>query len=580
MPIDLIDTMITVLHVDDEPVLSDITKLSLERSGKYCVDTVNSARTALDMIQTGEYECIISDYEMPDMNGLELLKAVRSINPDIPFILFSGRGRESVIIEALNSGADFYLQKGGEPRSQFAELEHKITYAIEQHNTKLALKRRDAILSAVSLAANLVLTSPSFTGTVHEILTLFGLATEMDRVYLFKCFDSEDATGMFFDSLPKWCRPGIPPKKSENLAQRTYLQEIISYHSVHFREGKPITGSVTDMDPFIREMLILEDIKSIGLFPIFVEQKIWGCIGFEDLMAEREWREVEVDAILAGAGIIGSALTQQTMNTYLTKSHAEYKKLYSMVRLMCDTVPDMIWAKDMENRYIFVNKSVCQNLLCVDTIDEPIGKTNSYFVQQQKDIHPDGAERPQLGDITTNTDLFVLETKKTGRFEEIGSVNGKTVYLDVIKTPLRNELGEMIGTVGCARDITEERINSSLMIQQNSRYEAIFQKIHSGLIICEISGEIIAMNKRAVDILFSGKEPALQTSFLEVPVCITTGMDVVFDKAVSSKKMQHGIIAIQEEEQVKKIYYEFILIQNSEDAVLEVLLILDEHYKI
>ena len=138
MPIDLIDTMITVLHVDDEPVLSDITKLSLERSGKYCVDTVNSARTALDMIQTGGYECIISDYEMPDMNGLELLKAVRSINPDIPFILFSGRGRESVIIEALNSGADFYLQKGGEPRSQFAELEHKITYAIEQHNTKLA----------------------------------------------------------------------------------------------------------------------------------------------------------------------------------------------------------------------------------------------------------------------------------------------------------------------------------------------------------------------------------------------------------------------------------------------------------
>ena len=59
---------------------------------------------------------------MPDMNGIEFLKKVRASGNTIPFVLFTGRGREEVVIEALNEGANFYLQKGGEPKSQFAEL--------------------------------------------------------------------------------------------------------------------------------------------------------------------------------------------------------------------------------------------------------------------------------------------------------------------------------------------------------------------------------------------------------------------------------------------------------------------------
>jgi len=59
---------------------------------------------------------------MPETNGIDFLKLIRSRDDPIPFILFTGRGREEVVIEALNSGADFYLQKGGDPSSQFKEL--------------------------------------------------------------------------------------------------------------------------------------------------------------------------------------------------------------------------------------------------------------------------------------------------------------------------------------------------------------------------------------------------------------------------------------------------------------------------
>jgi len=71
---------------------------------------------------------------MPEMDGIEFLKVVRARGDKTPFIIFTGKGREEVVIEALNSGVDFYIQKGGETKSQFAELAHKIRRAV-QHRT-------------------------------------------------------------------------------------------------------------------------------------------------------------------------------------------------------------------------------------------------------------------------------------------------------------------------------------------------------------------------------------------------------------------------------------------------------------
>jgi response regulator RpfG family c-di-GMP phosphodiesterase len=73
------------------------------------------------------------------MNGIEFLKEIRKRYPDLPFILFTGRGREEVVIEAINNGADFYLQKGGDPKAQFAELNHKVLQAVKRRRTEREL---------------------------------------------------------------------------------------------------------------------------------------------------------------------------------------------------------------------------------------------------------------------------------------------------------------------------------------------------------------------------------------------------------------------------------------------------------
>jgi PAS domain S-box-containing protein len=135
--------MISVLYVDDEEVLLELGKLFLEKSGQFCVETVTSANEALQRLKSTMYEAIVSDYQMPDMDGIAFLKAIRAEFPDLPFIIFTGKGREEVVIEAFESGADFYLQKGGKPTPQFLELGHKITAAVRRRQAEKALQESE-----------------------------------------------------------------------------------------------------------------------------------------------------------------------------------------------------------------------------------------------------------------------------------------------------------------------------------------------------------------------------------------------------------------------------------------------------
>ncbi len=147
--------MFSVLYVDDESMLLEVGKLFLERSGKIRLDVLDSSKKALEQIRAFPYDAVISDFDMPDLDGIALLQSVRTEFPHLPFIIFTGKGREEIVIKALNNGADHYIQKGGDPRSQFAELMHTLERAIERSrafDTIMHLSRLNSVLTSTNRA--------------------------------------------------------------------------------------------------------------------------------------------------------------------------------------------------------------------------------------------------------------------------------------------------------------------------------------------------------------------------------------------------------------------------------------------
>ncbi|OPY31901.1 MAG: response regulator FixJ [Methanomassiliicoccales archaeon PtaU1.Bin124] len=133
--------LIKTLYVDDDPTLLDLAKEFLEgENDDLSVTTCTSAKDVLSLMRNTEYDVIISDYQMPIMSGIDLLKELRSHGVDIPFILFTGRGREEIAVDALNNGADFYLNKGGNPRVQFTELMNLVRHMVMKRQAIEALK--------------------------------------------------------------------------------------------------------------------------------------------------------------------------------------------------------------------------------------------------------------------------------------------------------------------------------------------------------------------------------------------------------------------------------------------------------
>ena len=134
---------ISVLYVEDEENLLEIGKIFLEKNKDIRVDISFSAQQALEALHTGSYDAVISDYQMPEMDGITFLQEVRRLCGDIPFILFTGRGREEIVIQAINNGVDFYLQKGGDLESLFAELAHKIKQAVKRKQAERSVRESE-----------------------------------------------------------------------------------------------------------------------------------------------------------------------------------------------------------------------------------------------------------------------------------------------------------------------------------------------------------------------------------------------------------------------------------------------------
>jgi PAS domain S-box-containing protein len=179
------------------------------------------------------------------------------------------------------------------------------------------------------------------------------------------------------------------------------------------------------------------------------------------------------------------------------KSEERSRNLATLLRLMADNVPDMIWAKDLEKRFLFANRAMCQQLLNAADTDEPVGKTDMFFALRERQSQPDNPQWHTFGELCQDSDAITLERGAESVFEEFGNIKGRLTYLDVHKAPFLNEKGELIGTVGSARDITERK---------RTEAELETHRLHLEELVQQRTSELLATEARAARILDSAAD--------------------------------------------------------------------------
>lgn len=152
--------------------------------------------------------------------------------------------------------------------------------------------------------------------------------------------------------------------------------------------------------------------------------------------------------------VIQDITEQVATHREIRAGEERYRQMFSTFRLMADNADDFMWAKDMDSKYTFVNKTMCDRLLIACNVDEPIGKTDKFFAQREREARPDNPDWYTFGLDYKTSDKITFSEGKSKQYDVFGNVQGKFLFIDVHKAPIWDERGNQIGIVGTARDVT------------------------------------------------------------------------------------------------------------------------------
>jgi diguanylate cyclase (GGDEF)-like protein/PAS domain S-box-containing protein len=210
----------------------------------------------------------------------------------------------------------------------------------QRKQAEIALQHRDAILQAVSLAAEKFLRVEAWEQSVPEVLAQLGEAADASSVYIFERHLSEDGTPLVSQRY-KWVAGGISPQIDNPDLQNLPIQAAgLNRWAETLNQHQAISGLVRDFPETERRLLSVQNILSIAVMPIFDEERLWGLIGFDECRYERTWTASELEALRTAAGIFGAALARKRAESVLRNRQRSLNLLHEIIHEALQT-PDL-----------------------------------------------------------------------------------------------------------------------------------------------------------------------------------------------------------------------------------------------
>lgn len=418
------DTL-TILIADDDTITTAILERMLQPFSRDILVAQNG-KIGLELFERHRPDIVLSDINMPEMGGLEMVEQIRKRDSDVKIAIFTNFEKRDILHKAINFGVNQFFSKPFEVKHFSKVIQHLCDDVMAKRRIQAELDRQQNVLLAINTMAHNFLQHQDWYEALNQELFLLKKAAQTTSIFLYQNDGTPEYNGadklLALNDNPKArARKRIDYKK-HNLMQWKHV----------LAKGKPIIGNKNEFGYSKRQLMHAFKIDSLIILPIFVGENWWGFLGIGNT-AERPLKNGDIEMLSTAASIIGSAINNQRNLQALQMSSAVFKH----------TV-DGVLITDAENKILHVNDAFTD--ITGYTPEAVIGKDPKLLKSGQHDVHfykkmweNIQSEGYWQGEITNRT--------ATGE-----------IYIEWLSiNAVRDSMGRIENHIGIFSDVTHQR---------------------------------------------------------------------------------------------------------------------------
>ncbi len=357
---------LSILIVDDDKTTTSILNHMLNPYADIII-TAHDGFQGLARFKEHSPDIILSDINMPRMNGLEMVEEIRKIDENVKIAIFTDFERRDILLKAIELGVNQFLSKPFASKSFSKTIQQLYTEVIEKRRSNREIQRQQNILHAINDMSHNFLQQSDWTEALYQEMKNLKQASNMSSIFIYQNAPDKN-TLMAHQLLYINDNPEAKSKKHIHYRKNYFMR-----WKNQLEKNLPVNGSREDYDKSKKKLLDLFKINSLLILPIFVQNKWWGFLGIGDEQ-KQILETTNVEMLSTAASIIGAAINNRNNLKSLEMSSA-----------VSEHTMDGVLITDNNNQIVHVNDAFTS--ITGYTASSVIGKDPKILKSGQHDKH-------------------------------------------------------------------------------------------------------------------------------------------------------------------------------------------------